>query len=93
MFIPTYSGQSNRARAERLYGGTFPSGAWAMIIPSIPFLALRFGVSAGGAAFSPLVGGYWANASNPAAPFSLYAPLLYALGNVASRRRQRDAGT
>lgn len=33
-----------------LYGGTFFSGAWAMIIPTIPVLARQFGVSAGGAA-------------------------------------------
>lgn len=33
-----------------LYTGTFLSGAWAMIIPTIPVLALQFGVSAGGAA-------------------------------------------
>ena len=33
-----------------LYGGTFLSGAWAMIIPTIPVLARQFGVSAGGAA-------------------------------------------
>src|SRR5262245_34538982 len=33
-----------------LYAGTFLSGAWAMIIPTIPVLAQQFGVSAGGAA-------------------------------------------
>src|SRR5512144_373959 len=33
-----------------LYMSTFLSGAWAMIIPTIPVLALEFGVSAGGAA-------------------------------------------
>lgn len=33
-----------------LYGGTFLSGAWAMIIPTIPVLARQFEVSAGGAA-------------------------------------------
>jgi MFS family permease len=33
-----------------LYAGTFFSGAWAMIIPTIPVLARQFGVSAGGAA-------------------------------------------
>lgn len=33
-----------------LYGGTFLSGGWAMIIPTIPVLAREFGVSAGGAA-------------------------------------------
>lgn len=33
-----------------LYGGTFLSGAWAMIIPTIPVLARQFGVSAGGGA-------------------------------------------
>jgi MFS family permease len=38
-----------RALAE-LYTGTFLSGAWAIIIPTIPVLAREFGVSAGGAA-------------------------------------------
>src|SRR6266508_6825407 len=33
-----------------LYTGTFFSGGWAMIIPTIPVLARQFGVSAGGAA-------------------------------------------
>jgi MFS family permease len=33
-----------------LYAGTFFSGAWAMILPTIPVLARQFGVSAGGAA-------------------------------------------
>ena len=33
-----------------LYGCTFLSGSWAMIIPTIPVLARVFGVSAGGAA-------------------------------------------
>ncbi len=33
-----------------LYAGTFMSGGWAMIIPTIPELAGEFGVSAGGAA-------------------------------------------
>jgi MFS family permease len=33
-----------------LYVSTFLSGAWAMIIPTIPVLALEFEVSAGGAA-------------------------------------------
>ncbi|MSP38472.1 MAG: MFS transporter [Deltaproteobacteria bacterium] len=33
-----------------LYVSTFLSGAWAMIIPTIPGLAREFGVSAGGAA-------------------------------------------
>lgn len=33
-----------------LYAGTFFSGAWAMIIPTIPVLARQFDVSAGGAA-------------------------------------------
>ena len=33
-----------------LYVSTFLSGAWAMIIPTIPVLAGEFGVSAGGAA-------------------------------------------
>jgi MFS family permease len=33
-----------------LYAGTFLSGAWTMILPTIPVLAHQFGVSAGGAA-------------------------------------------
>lgn len=33
-----------------LYAATFFSGAWAMIIPTIPVLGRQFGVSAGGAA-------------------------------------------
>jgi MFS family permease len=33
-----------------LYAGTFLSGAWAMILPTIPVLAREFEVSAGGAA-------------------------------------------
>ena len=33
-----------------LYAGTFLSGGWAIIIPTIPVLAREFGVSAGGAA-------------------------------------------
>jgi MFS family permease len=33
-----------------LYTGTFFSGGWAMMIPTIPVLARQFGVSAGGAA-------------------------------------------
>src|SRR5258706_8139458 len=33
-----------------LYAGTFLSGAWAIIIPTIPLLAREFGVSPGGAA-------------------------------------------
>jgi len=33
-----------------LYGATFFSGAWAMILPTIPVLAREFDVSAGGAA-------------------------------------------
>jgi MFS family permease len=33
-----------------LYTGTFFSGAWAMVLPTIPVLAREFGVSAGGAA-------------------------------------------
>ena len=33
-----------------LYAGTFFSGAWAMVLPTIPVLAQQFGVSAGGAA-------------------------------------------
>jgi MFS family permease len=33
-----------------LYAGTFFSGAWAMVLPTIPVLAREFDVSAGGAA-------------------------------------------
>jgi MFS family permease len=33
-----------------LYSGTFLSGAWAMVIPTIPVIAREFDVSAGGAA-------------------------------------------
>jgi MFS family permease len=33
-----------------LYSGTFMSGAWAMIIPTIPVLGREFGISPGGAA-------------------------------------------
>lgn len=33
-----------------LYAATFLSGAWAMVLPTIPVLARQFGVSAGGAA-------------------------------------------
>jgi MFS family permease len=33
-----------------LYSSTFLSGAWAMVIPTIPVIAREFGVSAGGAA-------------------------------------------
>jgi MFS family permease len=33
-----------------LYAGTFFSGAWAMVLPTIPVLARQFDVSAGGAA-------------------------------------------
>jgi MFS family permease len=33
-----------------LYAGTFLSGAWAMVIPTIPVLGQHFGVSAGAAA-------------------------------------------
>ncbi len=35
-----------------LYAGTFFSGAWAMVLPTIPVLARHFDVSAGGAAQS-----------------------------------------
>ncbi len=41
---PTVRGLSS------LYAGTFFSGAWAMILPTIPVLAQQFAVSAGGAA-------------------------------------------
>ena len=42
---------SSTARGlSALYAGTFLSGAWAMILPTIPVLAGHFGVSAGGAA-------------------------------------------
>jgi MFS family permease len=41
---------SNSRSLIALYVSTFLSGAWAMIIPTIPVLAEAFGVSAGGAA-------------------------------------------
>jgi MFS family permease len=42
---------SSSARGlSALYAGTFFSGAWTMILPTIPVLARQFGVSAGGAA-------------------------------------------
>ena len=44
-----------------LYAGTFLSGAWAIIIPTIPVLA-------------PWFGGYLANTFNPGVPFLFYAP-------------------
>jgi DHA1 family bicyclomycin/chloramphenicol resistance-like MFS transporter len=49
MFQVLFSNPSARGFAA-LYGGTFLSGAWAIIIPTIPVLAGEFGVSAGGAA-------------------------------------------
>jgi DHA1 family bicyclomycin/chloramphenicol resistance-like MFS transporter len=49
MFQVLLSNPSARGFAA-LYGGTFLSGAWAIIIPTIPVLAGEFGVSAGGAA-------------------------------------------
>jgi predicted MFS family arabinose efflux permease len=33
-----------------LYGGSLLSGAWTMVIPTIPVLANHFGISAGAAA-------------------------------------------
>lgn len=41
---------SSRRSLIALYISTFFSGAWAMIIPTIPVLGKEFGVSAGGAA-------------------------------------------
>jgi MFS family permease len=49
MFESLRSNPSARGFAA-LYGGTLMSGAWAMIIPTIPVLAGEFGVSAGVAA-------------------------------------------
>ena len=49
MIMPTHSFQLLRSLIA-LYVSTFFSGAWAMIIPTIPVLAGEFGVSAGGAA-------------------------------------------
>jgi MFS family permease len=45
----TFSGSTVRGLSA-LYAGTFFSGAWAMILPTIPVLARQFDVSAGGAA-------------------------------------------
>jgi MFS family permease len=45
----TFSSSSVRGLGA-LYAGTFFSGAWAMILPTIPVLARQFDVSAGGAA-------------------------------------------
>jgi MFS family permease len=49
MSHPTLANPTVRALGA-LYAGTFLSGAWAMIIPTIPVLATQFDVSAGGAA-------------------------------------------
>jgi len=49
MFHPMLANPTMRALSA-LYAGTFLSGAWAMIIPTIPLLAIQFDVSAGGAA-------------------------------------------
>jgi len=49
MFKHTFANPTVRGLSA-LYAGTFLSGAWAMIIPTIPVLATQFGVSAGGAA-------------------------------------------
>ena len=49
MFKHTFANPTVRALSA-LYTGTFLSGAWAMIIPTIPVLGTQFGVSAGGAA-------------------------------------------
>lgn len=47
----TGSASASKSRSLiALYVSTFLSGAWAMIIPTIPVLAEAFGVSAGGAA-------------------------------------------
>jgi MFS family permease len=45
----TFSGSTIRGLSA-LYAGTFFSGAWAMILPTIPVLARQFDVSAGAAA-------------------------------------------
>ena len=49
MFHPALGNPTVRALGA-LYAGTFLSGAWAMVIPTIPVLATQFGVSAGAAA-------------------------------------------
>lgn len=49
MFLPLRLNPNARGLAA-LYAATFLSGAWAMIIPTIPVLARQFAVSAGGAA-------------------------------------------
>lgn len=49
MSSPLKNNTAVRALAP-LYGATFFSGAWAMVIPTIPVLAKAFGVSGGGAA-------------------------------------------
>lgn len=49
MFGSLHSNPSARGFAA-LYGGTLLSGGWSMIIPTIPVLAVEFGVSAGAAA-------------------------------------------
>jgi predicted MFS family arabinose efflux permease len=41
---------SNARPLAALYSSTFFSGAWAMVIPTIPVIAREFDVSAGGAA-------------------------------------------
>ena len=48
--MPDSVSTSNSRGLLALYISTFLSGAWAMIIPTIPVLAQAFGVSAGGAA-------------------------------------------
>src|SRR5512145_857343 len=45
----TFSGSTIRGLSA-LYAGTFFSGAWAMILPTIPVLARQFEISAGAAA-------------------------------------------
>jgi MFS family permease len=49
MFESLRSNPSARGFAA-LYGGTLLSGGWSMIIPTIPVLAVHFGVSSGAAA-------------------------------------------
>ena len=48
--LPSLFSNSTVRGLSALYAGTFLSGAWAMIIPTIPVLARQFDVSAGGAA-------------------------------------------
>ena len=48
--LDTFRSNAMMRGLSALYAGTFVSGAWAMMIPTIPVLARHFGVSAGAAA-------------------------------------------